>query len=294
MNTKKFSLVPQAAVFAAGIAAALVLRTLQYFTVIEEYTGFYKNFDAKTVVFYIVIGAASLFFIVTSLFSKGTGFDHETAKRPVTAIISVLCGAAAFASVYGDYSAIGVDTSAYTVSSPMSGSSSNVLTYAVCIFGLISAVYFIVLGVAYFTGRRTEPYKVLALVPVLWNIARLVLRFTRTISYMRVSELLLEMLAICCYCLFFMAYARCTSAVNEEGSVKRIRAFGLTGALMGLLCFVPRVIAVCAGRPELIYVLSRVDFSDLALALFMLVTVFTRLVPGADIVNEKGEAVREI
>ena len=56
----------------------------------------------------------------------------------------------------------------------------------------------------------------------------------------------------------------------------------------------PRVIAVCAGRPELIYVLSRVDFSDLAIALFMLVTVFTRLIPGADIVDEKGEAVREI
>ncbi len=294
MNKKKFSLIPQAAVFAAALIAALVLRTLQYFTVIEEYTGFFKTSDAKTVIFYIVIGASSLFFIATSLFNKGTEFDREAAKRPVTAIISVLCGAAAFASVYGEYAAKDVDTSAYTVSSPMSGSSSNVLTYAVCVLGLVSAVYFIVLGVTYFTGRRTEPYKLLALAPVLWNISRLVLRFTRTISYMRVSELLLEMLALSCYCLFFMAYARCTSAVNEEGSVKRIKAFGLIGALMGFLCFVPRVIAVCAGRPELIYVLSRVDFSDLAIALFMLVTVFTRLIPGADIVDEKGEAVREI
>ena len=296
MKKDKLNLTVPAIVFAVCAVAASALRILQYFTVVEPYRGFFTRFNFGIALFYALIAFSAIYFGVSFFIKrKSVGFDAAVSKRPVSGIASLLCGAGAFASVYGEYADMGKDVSAYAVTSASTGSNSGkVLVFAALIFGLCSAVFFIVYGVACITGKNNgSAYKLLALAPVMWSLSRLVLRFTRTVSYVRVSELLLEMLALCAYCIFFMAFARSVGSIESDSSKWKVAAFGFIGALFGIICFVPRLAALLAGHPELIYVLSRADISDLTTALFMLVTVFSRICKNTVLTDENGAPVDE-
>ena len=60
-----------------------------------------------------------------------------------------------------------------------------------------------------------------------FNRFRLVFRFTRTISYIRVSDLMLEMLMLVFFIMFFMAFAQVNSRVDPNKKEWKIAAYGL-------------------------------------------------------------------
>ncbi|MBR0113050.1 MAG: hypothetical protein IJM02_04820 [Clostridia bacterium] len=291
MNIKSLKLLPSILVLAVSAPVAVLLRCTHYFGLLEAHTGFFAETGFKVILFYAVLLAAVLFFYISVFVNRKIySFDSAVAKRPVSAIASIICGIGCFISVYGEYTAKDVDSSAYTVSSALTSSSVGpVLTYVICVLGLISAVWFLVLGITLLTGRSNgSAYRLLALAPVLWCIVRLVLRFTRTVSYLKVSDLFLEMMALAAYCIFFMAYARCSSGINAETSPKQIVSFGFIGALLGFVCFIPRAVAALSGRADFIFILSRADLSDFTIALFMLASIFTRIVRYGTVIAQDG------
>ena len=111
------------------------------------------------------------------------------------------------------------------------------------IFALLSAVYFFVLA-SDFSKGTTKAYKrkILATAPVCWAGARLIFRFLRQISFIQVSDLLLELVMIAFMVMFFMALAQVASGVYVDNFKWRIPAFGLSAALVGAVLNVPRLI----------------------------------------------------
>ena len=272
MKTKAESgYIIESVILAVIILLTLPLRTVQYYSVIEPGSGFYTKMSATVILFYILIAAACLFFVCSS-FAKRKKYtlDSSAKKRPVYGFFCALCGIAAGISAYREYSLKDVDTSKYTVSSTVMQSASSGLLALQMSFAVLSAVFFILLAISCFMGRNLSDYKLFSLAPVLWNVFRLVVRFTRTISYIRVSDLLLEM-----------------------GIEWKIPALGFTAALLGLICFVPRAILTVTGHADMMYALSRADIADLALALFAIATVTTRMVAVSGSVITAGEPESE-
>lgn len=295
MKTKAESgYIIESVILAVIILLTLPLRTVQYYSVIEPGSGFYTKMSATVILFYILIAAACLFFVCSS-FAKRKKYtlDSSAKKRPVYGFFCALCGIAAGISAYREYSLKDVDTSKYTVSSTVMQSASSGLLALQMSFAVLSAVFFILLAISCFMGRNLSDYKLFSLAPVLWNVFRLVVRFTRTISYIRVSDLLLEMLMISAFCLFLMAFAQSNSQINAKGIEWKIPALGFTAALLGLICFVPRVILTVTGHADMMYALSRADIADLALALFAIATVTTRMVAVSGSVITAGEPESE-
>lgn len=273
----------EAIVLAAVLVLSLPLRTVQYYSVIEPGTGFFTNITPTVILFFAVLGIATVYFIASG-FAKRKKYVLETNadRKPGNGIIAALCGVAIGISAFQEYTLKDVDTSKYTVSATTSTSASGMLIYIEEVFAVLAASYFILLAISFLAARASSDFKLLSLTPVVWMIFRLVIRFTRTISYVRVSDLMLEMLMIVFFALFLMAFAQCNSEVNADGNDWRLAAFGLPAAMLGFICFIPRALLTVTGHSDAIYALSRADVSDFAIALFAVATVASRLVTKAN------------
>lgn len=91
------------------------------------------------------------------------------------------------------------------------------------IFGIIACVYFIVFALSYFNDKADfTSYKVLALAPLFWAMCKMITRFMTKISFINVSELMLEMLELALVMLFFMSFAKISSDVADKGEFKSL------------------------------------------------------------------------
>lgn len=294
-NKKDSGFFIEAIVLAAVLVLALPLRTVQYYSVIEAGTGFFTKVTPMVIIFFVIVAAAAIYFMVSAFMKrKKFALEENTSRKTGLGIISAVCGISTGFSAYQEYAFKDVDASKYTVTATISTSASKGLLYLQIIFAILAAAYFILLAISFFTGKSGSEYKLLSLAPVIWMVLRLVVRFTRTVSYIRVSDLLIEMLMLVMFSLFFMAFAQTNSMVNGEGNEWRLAAFGLSGALLGLICFVPRFILTITGHSDAMYALSRADVSDFAMSLFALITVLTRLVPKQNIIEETTESENSV
>lgn len=278
----------QALVFAAALLVTLPLRTIQYFTVIEGGSGFYTKFNANIAIYAIVMAAASVFFFVSALLKKKKiSFETQAQKFPGCGILSIVSALAVLYSCYSEYVSGSIDASQYVVSSTVSTAINARFALIEAILGIIAAIFFLLLGVFLLTGKRSDTVKILSLFPVIWLVVRLVTKFARTISYLRVSDITLEMLGLIFMILSFMAFAQSNSNVEAKGNEWKLAGFGLPAALFGLNLFIPRAVLVITGKTSFMHILSRADVADFALALFIIATVLTRIAPNISNISEK-------
>jgi hypothetical protein len=148
----------------------------------------------------------------------------------------------------------------------------------------------------WFPQRKKDPSRLLLLMPLLWVICRILRRFARTISYIRVPDLLLDLLLLICLMLFLLPFAQIFSGINGEGKTSRLLGAGLPAAILALLCFVPRVALRLSGVSPLPQD-ARVEWCDPALALFIAAFLGGRLfltkrctAPAAPQTQTAGEA----
>lgn len=281
----------EAIVLAVALAITLPLRTLQYLNNIEEHTGFYKEIDFNVIIYVAILAIASLCFIASAFMSrKKVSLERKPMKLPGCGIFSALTAIGIAWSGYSDYMAKDVDTSAYTVSSTAAPGLISIIHTISLVFAILAAIYFGVLAINFITGKAPDKIKLMSLAPVLWSMFRIIERITRTISYLRVSDLALEMVGIACLIIFFMAFAQANSNVNAEGCEWKLVGLGLTSVLFTLNCFIPRAVLVLTNRTDYMYILSKADVSDIAIALFILGTIYTRIVPKiSNIIEEPAE-----
>ena len=276
-----------AIVFAVAAIIALPLRTVQFFTVLEGGTGFFSSYDWSVYLLYALLAGATLAFLILGFSKKKTlDFSRETVKRPVSGIISVLTAVAVFTDGltcantvmndrlpiidYGNYSAPAVNTD-------------KLIFGAEALLAVISAIFFLSLGLVLITGKTNgSEHKIISLAPVIWCIIRMVYRFTRTISYQRVSDLTFELIMLAFMIMFFMAFAQVNAQISSKNCEWKLAGYGLSAALFALVCFVPRLIVTVVGKEFLLYEYSAAEFCDLGVAIFICSVVFTRLTDKAE------------
>lgn len=268
-------------VFIAAVISALPLRIYQYVAgVLEPGTGFFVTNDWSIYVLYAVIIAALAAFIVIGLAKKKSlDFSCKATKNHLVGIFSAISAAGLITDVFTLLPILNNSHPSLYADTTPAGVPSYGILLAQIIVSLVAALFFVILAIGHLTGKTSgAEYRILSLSPVFWNILRMVSRFMRTISYVRVSELLFEMVMLMFMIMFFMAFAQCNSKVNEKDCKWKVAAYGLPAALMALLCSVPRIIISLTGNGDLIYSQSVVEFADLGIALFIVSLVLTKVI----------------
>lgn len=271
-----------AVIFAVAAIIALPLRIIQYFTVIEGGTGFYTENSLSVYLLYIILSAAVIAFIVTGLTkTKKLDYSREAEKRPLFGIFSLIAAAGIFADGISCVSKVTKDAQGlvgYDYLGTPTVNTEKLLFSCEAVFAALSAIFLLALGLAAIKGKTNgSEFKIISLSPVIWAIFRTVLRFTRTISFLRVSELTFELLMLMFMIMFFMAFAQVNSQIGDKNCEWKLASYGLSSALFALVCFVPRFVLTVIGKTDLLYSYSPIEYCDLAVALFMLAAVFTRI-----------------
>ena len=271
-------------IMAIAAVVALPIRTMQFFTVLEGESGFYREADWSVYLLYGVLALSIVAILVYGIFSrKRLDYSLEVSKRPGMGVVSM---AAALGVLLDAAFCI---TSAMKIEEISSGLSTanyvegmtqgdGVILTAEAVFAVFTSIYLVVLGFSYLSGKTNgSEYRLISLAPVIWSIFRLVYRFKRTISFVRVSDLLFEMIMICFMIMFFFAFAQVNSRVGGKGNEWKIAAYGIPAALLALVCFVPRFIVTITGNAQLLYSYSAAEYCDFGVALFIISAVLTRV-----------------
>ena len=266
-------------IFVAAVVLALPLRIYQYVgKVLEPVTGFFaeNNWSIYALYSILVLAVAAIMILGFSK-RKKLDYSYETVRRPAFGALSGLVAAGMIIDVFTCMNAISLPLGG-AIGTPSPETTSSYLMVGQVALSFLSAIYFVILCLSSLIGKASgSQFRILSLAPVLWSMLRMILRFTRTISYVRVSELLFEMVMLVFMIMFFMAFAQCNSKVNEDDCKWKLAAYGLPAALMALVTFVPRLILSLVGSADIIYSQSALEFSDFAVALFIIATVFTRV-----------------
>lgn len=272
-----------AVIFAFTAVIALPLRTVQFFTVIEgDKSGFYTENSFSIYALGFVLAAAAIAFLALGLAKKNKlDYDREIKKRPVSGIFSLIAAAGAFYDGISCVTKVANDFSPiieYDYQGVPTWNTEKLIFSGEAVFAVLTAIFLLAIGLSALSGKTNgSEHKLISLSPVLWCIIRMVFRFSRTISYLKVSDLTFELLMLVFMIMFFMAFAQVNSQISDKNCEWKLAGYGLPAALFALVCFVPRLIVTLAGRNELLYEYSPVDICDLTTALFVIVTIFTRI-----------------
>ncbi len=265
-------------IFFLCCAVTVVIRSVQVFSLIDRETGFYTGSNVLAFVLYFIIAASSVLFAVTSFLSKETAKLELKAKKDTllsafTCILSVGFLYDSASAFFGTFDSMG--SASYGISAFQSMMLSGTIPqFFQSIFALLSAVYF--LSFAKDTIKETDKaskHKILAVAPVCWAGFRLIHRFVEQISYVRVSELFLELVLLSLMVMFFMAFAQVASGVYVKNSRWRIVGLGLPTALISLTLNAPRLIFALAKGTDELYAKYPFKVCDFVIAFFIVVLV---------------------
>ena len=294
-----------AVLFSALLLAALLpLRLWQQLHLVEPGTGFWLGGGVTVPLLYAGLGIlAAVPAGVAFLQRKRAALDLTRKRRVIEGVTAALAAAAlavdavmafSFAlRLFSEAGGGGFGGMESRTSSPMefyirSGAMACVLE---SITGLFSAVFFCQLAaVDFLPQKKIYLSRALALAPFAWAVCRILRRFSRTIAYLRVSDLFLGLAMLAALMLFLLAFAQCVSGRYGGSKAAVLAAAGIPAAVLGLLCFVPRLVVYgILGQeapPD-----ALIEWCDPAMALFILAFVAGRLFTGP--VREKTEEPEE-
>lgn len=232
-------------VFIVAAIAGIIIRIMQMASYIAPETGFYKGHgDWIHLIFYVILAVNIIFFCGRCYLSADVkkieiGGDSHRLAGIGTRLFAV---ALLWDSFYSFFSCIyNAGTSASEYTSLMKSGVLPMLLQS--FFAFLSAIYFFILASDFSKGTaKAYKRKILATAPVCWAGARLIFRFLRQISFVQVSDLLLELVMIAFMVMFFMALAQTASGVYVDNVKWRIPGFGLSAGLIAAVISVPRLI----------------------------------------------------
>lgn len=264
--------------FLISALVCTVLRSIQVATLIDAETGFYQQSSVITVLFYVVLFGSCFAFCALSYLSRQSAAlcTSSIQSKPLCAVAAVFGVSMlldSFSAFFESLSSSG-SANAYAGSGFKLMMSSGALPKACqAAFALLSALYLFYLAASFKNGSETaRKHKIVALAPVGWVAFRLIFRFVSKISFLRVSDLFLELCMLAFMILFFMAFAQVNSGVYSEGFGWRIPAFGMSAALIAVSVNLPRLIftLIDSGKyinPNYTFSLTDVMFGVLAVLL---------------------------
>lgn len=260
-----------------GISAlvCIVIRCIQMAKFIDSETGFTTGGTFFSIILILLLVSTVLAFLVKAFLSA------ESEKLQVQGIKSKPLGAATlFFSVSLLFDFISGLT-AMSDAGAMGDFKALMLTgtmprFIQSIFALLSAFYFLFLAKDFFKGtQKASKHRVLATTPVGWAGFRMVCRFVRQISFVKVSDLFLELIMLALMLIFFMAFAQVVSGVYSDGFRWRIPSFGAAAALIAITLSVPRLIFTVISFEKFINAQHTFQLADFAFFVFILLLTMT-------------------
>ena len=265
--------------FLISAVVCCVLRCVQVATLIDAETGFYKQSSVITVLYYVFLFGSCLAFCVLSYLSRqSASLSTSTIQsKPLCAVAAVFGVSMLLNSFMSFFESLSASSSAnaYAGSAFKTMMSTGELPKALqAAFALLSALYLFYLAASFKSGSETaRKHKIVALAPVGWVAFRLIFRFVSKISFLRVSDLFLELSMLAFMILFFMAFAQVNSGVYSEGFGWRIPAFGLSAALIAVSVNVPRLIFTVVDAGKYINVNYTFNVNDIMFSVFVVLLV---------------------
>lgn len=266
--------------FCAFALVTLPLRVYQLLTMVESETGFYSKTDFSVGVYFVLlalfaVGSMYFSYISAEVPSSKLGGGKNRVLGASSAILGVGLLCDIVGSAYSLVKSVSETGSVLGLTQSVSAQG-GVITIIRIAAAFLGAVYLFVMAVSHFNGRASyREYKVLALMPLLWTMCRMVGRLTIAISYVKVSELLLEIAMLVFLMLFFMNFARVTSGISAKGNMWGIFGFGLPAVLLALNISLPRLVVLLSGNSCVKD--YAFNFADFALAVFIFVYILAAL-----------------
>ena len=230
----------------------VVLRTYQLTRNIDSETGFLTGGEALYSGFLIIIIAVALFFALVSFLSvESKSIELVSIKNKACSIATTVFAVSliydSFVSFFDSIVIFDEMSTGTFVQGPeffKTLMSTGTLPYALqSLFALFSSVYFFILAKSFSNGsQKAHERKYIALAPVAWAAFKIITRFVKQISYIKVSDLFLELIMLAFMILFFVALSQVVSGVYSDDSRWRIPALGLGGALVSIAINVPRLV----------------------------------------------------
>lgn len=265
-----------------ALLVAVPLRVYQYFKVLESDTGFYSKTDFSVYAIYILLGAAMLIGVIIPMINKKKMIAVPSVKKsPVFLVVSIVLAITLIIDSAGQlmdyFDLYDVANTSGTAVSDYVKSQGGSLLLLQSVSGAVAAVYFFVSGLSVGLGNSDgSRLKLLALTPVLWCIFKLLYRFKRTISFINVSDLLLELFEIVFLMIFFLALAQTTAKIDVKSIFWKNFAYGVPAAMFALMCFLPRLIVMISGNSELLNAHHGIAFSDFGVAVYIIYNLLSR------------------
>ncbi|MBQ5592748.1 MAG: hypothetical protein IIU80_07355 [Clostridia bacterium] len=267
------------------LVAALIcipLRAYHYCKLINPTTGFFDSTDLSIAVLYAVlavcIAVCVIFAYIKHKSIKPVAIDFSGKGSAIVSLIMAAGIATDAFSVLSDYLALFTTSNGgyISVAEYVSAQGGTIMLAQVA-SGILTAVYFAVSGLAAFNRTILPKLRLFTILPVIWCILRLLFRFRRTISFVNVSDLLLELFAIVFSMTFFLALAQVIAKVDASTVFWKLFAYGFPAVMLSLVCFVPRFILVITGNSEQLNPLYTANFCDLTFAIYAIHTCFTAI-----------------
>ncbi len=255
---------------AVGGIIALALRLFQAFGgLIDFETGFYTQESITTYLLYAVLFLTAFgVLVVCTMAGEIPQEKMPTKKSPLTAVfagvfavtlvITAIGQFDSFSSIYLTFSSpedrfIVPESERYSInfflkSMPYLMKIGALPQLFEGVFAVLSAAFFCVLALSLAGIRKTDlaRIKFLSLCPLFWATFRMVERFTRTISFINVSSLFLEMFMLAFMMMFFMYFAQMSSQVNARAISFKVFSYGLIAAVLSAVIIIPKALLYVA------------------------------------------------
>lgn len=259
---------------AAGLLiVAIPVRLYQHLTIIEQTTGFYKAVDRSVYVMYVLAALAVIAsYIVSTLAKNVPASKSPYRKNKFLAVTSIILGIGTVLDVVSAASSFIINARNFTAAGisilgTADGGQIPILFEAV--LGIFAAIYFLVFGISYIDGRTTySQYKFLAITPFFWAMSRLVVRLISKISYVNVSDLMLELFGIAFMMIFFMSFARISSGLSNKKAMRSVYSSGAVAAFLLGTANIPRLLLYVSGNSGKITLGFSLSLCDLAFVFF--------------------------
>lgn len=269
---------PFAIIAAAAISLCVLLplRVYQVTQLIDPETGFFAQSNFTVPLFYILCAFVIAAVTALSFLSEKAGRTRNVVGRNIPTGVSAGLTALAvmFDSVYRVYSFIEmnsdyVETADFTRMQYLSKSGATALLLQ-AVFGVLTAFFLWIYTVSCFSkSAKLSGFSILSVAPVAWAICRIIARFVRKISFVNVSDLLLELFMLVFIITFFMAFAQIVTKVNAEEAAWRLYGCGVPAALLAFLVSVPRLFLIAIGHSDSLVADYGFNICDLAMAVFI-------------------------
>lgn len=280
--------------FAASLVICTALRFYHSVKLIDAKTGFYETKNFTVTLFYILLIAAGAFMTVASFISANNGkFEAEKTlgkNKPLGIISAALglsfltdCLQSMLNALYASRNATIYTDVSYFSQFMKNGYLPNLF---VALFSLLTSFYFIKFAKNCLGKCKIASSRVTSLIPVVWALLKLISFFVKQISFVKVSDLLLEIAALIFTSIFLLSLAQCVSGVYADVAQWRLTGVGLTAALLLIMLNFPKFCLTIFGGGSHIVTDYPVNYAELIMGIFILGIVFSLGRSGA-----KAEAV---